>query len=122
MMNKKEPDTDAPIIPPTSETVPMREYTVNETAIAISTATTIVECPMLKNRPTVTGRWNPGPLRSGTAMMRRVALSMAEMWSASSACRRPVVHATSAKLRSVPVLFDTSSALLDKSWRAASVS
>ena len=60
MTNKKEPETLAPMIPPTSETLSMRANTVNDTAMAISTATTIVECPRLKKRPTVTGRRKPG--------------------------------------------------------------
>jgi hypothetical protein len=45
---------------------------------------TTVEWPSEKKVPTATGRWP-------AAMRRRVVRSMAEMWSASRACRRPRV-------------------------------
>jgi len=79
-------ETDVPMMPP------MREKLSNleDTAAAVPATTsevmiTMVEWPSEKNMPTVTGRWP-------AAMRRRVIRSMAEMWSASRAWRRPSVY------------------------------
>ena len=53
-------------------------------AIAIESATTIVEWPSEKKKPTATGRLP-------SCISLRVTLSIAEMWSASTACRNPNV-------------------------------
>ena len=55
-----------------------------EAAMRIESATTIVECPSEKKRPTPTGRWP-------SCMSFRVVLSIAAMWSASTAWRSPNV-------------------------------
>jgi hypothetical protein len=52
-------------------------------------ATTMVECPREKKNPNPNGRGAPVPCRSPSTL--RVVLSIAEMWSASNACRRPRV-------------------------------
>ena len=49
--------------------------------------TTIVECPREKKNPKDNGRGLPVPCRSPITL--RVVLSIAEMWSASKACRKP---------------------------------
>ena len=67
----------------------MRVTNVAATASATDSATTTVEWPSEKNNPTETGR-----LRSCISL--RVTLSIAQMWSASTACRKPNVYASSA--------------------------
>ena len=64
--------------------------------------TAYVECPKEKKVPTVTGR-------CPDAMRRRVIRSMADMWSASKAWRRPSVYERTAveikagwKCRTIP--------------------
>ena len=47
-------------------------------------ANTTEECPSENQKPTLSGRWR-------SAISLRVVLSMAEMWSASSAWRSPSV-------------------------------
>ena len=59
MRNRNEPEIEAPMMPPTSENVSMLENVVNEMPTAMRIDTTTVECPMLKNTPTVVGRRNP---------------------------------------------------------------
>ena len=51
---------------------------------AIASRKTIVECPSEKKKPTLSGRWP-------SVISLRVVLSIAAMWSASNACRRPSV-------------------------------
>ncbi len=51
-------------------------------ATSTEAAKTMLEWPMAKNRPTLTGRWP-------SCISLRVTLSMAAMWSASIAWRRP---------------------------------
>ena len=46
--------------------------------------TTAADWPKAKKRPTLTGRWPD-------CISLRVTLSIAAMWSASTACRRPNV-------------------------------
>ncbi len=53
------------------------------------------ECPRAKKNPVPSGRWP-------SAISLRVVLSIAEMWSASKACRAPSVHAVSATPRPRP--------------------
>mmetsp|Transcript_60148 Transcript_60148/g.173509 ORF Transcript_60148/g.173509 Transcript_60148/m.173509 type:complete len:216 (-) Transcript_60148:85-732(-) len=50
---------------------------------------TTVECPKAKKKPTVVGRRSP-------TVSRRVTLSMAAIWSASTACRRPRAYDSNA--------------------------
>ena len=52
------------------------------TAMAIESPTTMVEWPSEKKSPTPTGRWP-------SCISLRVTLSMAAMWSASKAWRKP---------------------------------
>jgi hypothetical protein len=84
--NRKEAETEDPMIPP------IREKLSNflDTADAVAATTidvmiTIVEWPSEKNVPTVTG-FCPD------AMRRRVMRSIAEIWSASKACLNPRTH------------------------------
>ena len=56
------------------------------TEIRNASANTIVECPSENQNPTLSGRLP-------SAINFRVVLSIAEMWSASNACRNPSVYA-----------------------------
>lgn len=83
---RKAAETDEPMIEPTSENAPKRfDIAAELAATMMEVMITIVECPREKNVPTVTGRWPE-------ATRRRVMRSMADMWSASRACRRPRVY------------------------------
>ena len=62
----------------------MSVITEAKRATTTTSATTTVECPSEKKSPTATGRWP-------SCISLRVVLSMAAMWSASTAWRRPNV-------------------------------
>jgi hypothetical protein len=84
-MMRKADETDEPMIPPISEKESNRSLIAAELAATTMAVTmTIVLCPREKKVPTVTGRWPE-------ATRRRVQRSMAAMWSASRAWRRPSV-------------------------------
>ena len=84
MRNRKSAETDVPINPPSD--LRKSKLLTATAAIAMKTvnSTTIVEWPNEKKKPTATG-----PLFS--CMSLRVTLSMADIWSASNAWRRPNV-------------------------------
>ena len=69
------------------ETAPKTVFSA--TTMPTPIATTMVEWPREKKNPNDSGRGLPVPCRSPITL--RVVLSMAEMWSASNACRRPRV-------------------------------
>ena len=83
------PDTPVPMSPvtecsvePSSSTGPASALMPSEKSSARTKTT--VEWPSEKKKPTLSGRWP-------SAMNLRVVLSMAAMWSASKAWRRPSV-------------------------------
>ena len=79
-----------PIAPPTACSAGIVcVANVAATAIATDSPMTIVEWPSEKKKPTATGRFP-------SCISLRVTLSIAEMWSASTAWRRPNVYASSA--------------------------
>ena len=83
MMSRKAADTEVPITPPMawkSSSSSLKVAAVAATAMVASTTT--VEWPSEKNRPAATGRLP-------SCMSLRVTLSMAAMWSASTAWRSP---------------------------------
>ena len=87
--SRNEPDTSGPITPvaccseePSSSTAPLSPRTPITTSTP--SANTIVECPSENQKPTLSGRWP-------SAISLRVVLSIAAMWSASKAWRRPSV-------------------------------
>ena len=89
--NRNEPDTPGPIsrvascsVEPSSSTEPVSPRTPIEKRKA--SRKTIVEWPSEKKNPTLSGRWP-------SAISFRVVLSIAPMWSASKAWRRPSVYA-----------------------------
>ena len=82
--SRKTADTLVPISPPISRKLGMSLMNPAERAITTERATTTVEWPSEKKRPTPTGRWP-------SCISFRVVLSMAAMWSASTAWRRPKV-------------------------------
>ena len=89
MRSRNEPETEGPIRPvswcrvePSSPTAPARPR-IPTTNSAASTKT-IVEWPSEKKKPTPSGR-------RPSAISLRVVLSIAAMWSASKAWRRPSV-------------------------------
>lgn len=78
--------TDVPTMPPMYWKLSKRSRSAPDVAATtMQVMMTMVEWPRLKKVPTVTGRWPE-------AISRRVIRSMAEMWSASRACRRPSVY------------------------------
>ena len=88
--NRNDPDTLGPMTPggrvqraePSLSTGPLSPRTPTENRKA--STKTIVEWPSEKKNPTLSGRWP-------SAISLRVVLSIAPMWSASNACRRPRV-------------------------------
>lgn len=85
MMNRKDAETVVPISAPTSRSGAKRAVSAaDSSAMPAQASTTTVEWPGEKNRPTPVGFW-PCP----TSL--RVTLSMAAIWSASTAWRRPSV-------------------------------
>ena len=86
MIQRNVPQTPAPIVAaPVLEATGCAQSTVfAPTARPAARAKTIVECPSEKKKPTPSGR-----LPSWSNF--RVVLSIAAMWSASNACRRPNV-------------------------------
>ena len=92
--NKNEADTIVPARPPNRcRPVPVPvtagRTVFSATMMAAPIATTTVQWPREKKNPHPNGRGAPVPCRS--PMILRVVLSIAEMWSASNACRRPRV-------------------------------
>src|SRR4029077_11792332 len=94
---RNPPETSVPTAPPMllssplSETTPSTiHFTARPSATAIRSTT--VEWPSEKKKPTPTG------LRPLWRSLR-VVLSMAEMWSASNACRNPNVYARPPRAR-----------------------
>mmetsp|Transcript_71786 Transcript_71786/g.115911 ORF Transcript_71786/g.115911 Transcript_71786/m.115911 type:complete len:213 (+) Transcript_71786:195-833(+) len=87
--NRKLPEIDAPMTPPTSVKFCkwcFMKSLANATAMHIRTTTE--EWPRAKKNPTVAGRlW--------LVVSLRVTLSMAAMWSASTACLSPKEYARS---------------------------
>ena len=102
MRYRNEPDTVVPIQPvtlcscePLFSTCPSSERTPIE--IRNASANTIVEWPSENQKPTLSGRLP-------SCISLRVVLSIAEMWSASNACRSPSVYAvTPIPIVNVPV-------------------
>ena len=84
-MPKSPPNRPNP--EPLAETAPKTVFSATTTPAP--TATTTLECPRAKKNPNPSGRGAPVPCRSASTF--RVQLSIAEMWSASNACRRPSV-------------------------------
>ena len=89
-----------PTIPPSVSYADVGLTTAPNTARAAiemptPTATMMLEWPSAKKNPVASGRWP-------SAMSLRVTLSIAEMWSASNACRNPRVHAVIATPRPTP--------------------
>ena len=83
MANRNPAETSVPATAPKVVNESNRSLSEAEkTAIAMESAITIVECPSEKKRPTPTGRLP-------SCMSLRVTLSIAAMWSASKAWRRP---------------------------------
>ncbi len=83
MANRNRADTLALTTPPTALNWPSDPASaVAVPATAAAARITTVEWPMAKNSPTPTGRSPP-------CISLRVTLSMAAMWSASTAWRRP---------------------------------
>jgi hypothetical protein len=84
---RNKPEIDVPITPPSAWNAGNFSLTkAAESAINALSRTTTVECPSEKKKPTATGRF---PL----CINLRVVLSMAAMWSGSTACRRPKPYA-----------------------------
>jgi len=85
MIQRNVPDTPAPIVPPQVCNPGRSALTVlAATARPAVSAKTIVEWPSEKKKPTPSGRLP-------CARKVRVVLSIAAMWSASNAWRRPKV-------------------------------
>ena len=89
MIVRNVPETVGPISPvawcshePSSLTAPLSPRI--PTANASASTKTIVEWPSEKKKPTLSGRWP-------SVISLRVVLSIAPMWSASKAWRRPSV-------------------------------
>ncbi len=83
MANRNPAETRVPATAPKVVNESNRSLSEAEkTAIAMESAITIVEWPSEKKRPTPTGRLP-------SCMSLRVTLSIAAMWSASKAWRRP---------------------------------
>ena len=83
MMNRNPAETRVPMTPPT--VLNSSKYADSAVAVAATPAAariTTVEWPSAKKSPTLTGRLP-------CCISLRVALSMAAMWSASTAWRRP---------------------------------
>ena len=86
--HRKVPETPAPINPPRSFISGSRSRTVvAASAIPTASASTIVECPSEKKKPMPSGRLP-------RCSMKRTVSSIAAMWSASNAWRRPNMYAT----------------------------
>ncbi len=86
MMNRKPPEAKVPAVLSTAWTAEPSPASVAAARVpramsAVST-NTIPECPMANQNPTDLGR-------PPSAISLRVVLSIAAMWSASKACRRP---------------------------------
>lgn len=80
MRIKKELEMEAPMTEPILPNLSRLSATCADMAIAMIVATTMVECPKLKKRPTVTGLFNrycPAASICGTETILLVALSMA---------------------------------------------
>ena len=84
MTSRNVAETVVPMTPPIDWRAGTSLTKAADMAMTTESATTIVECPSEKKRPTATGRWP-------SCMSLRVVLSMAAMWSASTAWRRPNV-------------------------------
>ena len=89
MTYRNVPDTPVPIQPVTSCSWewPLRTWPLSAltpSANRNASMNTIVECPSEKQKPTLSGRLP-------SAISLRVVLSIAAMWSASKAWRRPSV-------------------------------
>ena len=84
MTMRKVAETVVPIRPPMSWKTGIELTMLAEIAMTTVSATTIVEWPSEKKNPTPTGR-------CPSCISFRVVLSMAAMWSASTACRSPSV-------------------------------
>ena len=82
MTIRNVPEIAVPMMPPICCAAGMLLTIPADTATRIVRATTTVEWPSEKKSPTPTGRWP-------SCMSFRVELSMAAMWSASTAWRRP---------------------------------
>jgi len=81
--SRKVPEIDAPSVPPSFCSPGMRFWTLSAAmAMASDIATTMVEWPSEKKKPTPSGFF-PRCIRY------RVVSSTAEMWSASKAWRSP---------------------------------
>ena len=85
MANRNSAETLVPMTPPTAfndSKCDVSAAAANATPIDIST--TMAEWPSEKKKPTPTGRWP-------CCISLRVTLSIAAIWSASTAWRRPNV-------------------------------
>ena len=83
MMSRKAAETEVPIMPPTAWK--SSSSSLNAAAVAATpmvASTTTVEWPSEKNKPTAIGRLP-------SCISLRVTLSIAAMWSASTAWRSP---------------------------------
>ena len=94
MRIRKDAETTVPNRPPNCSRPELLFDTAAKTVfsatmMAIPIATTMLEWPREKKKPNPNGRGRPVPCRSPRTL--RVVLSIAEMWSASKACRRPRV-------------------------------
>ena len=78
MTRRNVAETVVPMSPPNSWNAGMSLTTPALIAMRTDSATTIVEWPSEKKRPTPTGRWP-------SCISFRVVLSIAAMWSASTA-------------------------------------
>ena len=92
--------SEVPMTPPSVSYPELGSTTAPKTAraaMASPAPTTMMmeECPRAKKNPVPSGRLP-------SAISLRVVLSIAEMWSASKACRAPSVHAVSATPRPRP--------------------
>ena len=83
MANRNSAETSVPMTPPTFlNGSKWLEITLVVAATPATARATTVEWPRAKNRPTQSGRLP-------SCISLRVTLSMAAMWSASTAWRRP---------------------------------
>ena len=92
--NRNDADTIVPNNPPNRSRLDPLSDTAENTVFSATTfpvpiATTTVEWPREKKNPNPNGRGCPVPCRSPSTL--RVVLSIAEIWSASNACRSPSV-------------------------------
>ncbi len=92
--SRNEAETTVPANPPNRSSGDPASDTAAKTVFSATTmatpiATTTVEWPREKKNPNPNGRGCDVPCRSPSTF--RVELSIAEMWSASNACRRPRV-------------------------------